>query len=313
MNKICLVGAGRVGEAAAQVLAKEEICQELVLVGVHEGAAQGAALDLMESAPLFAFDTQVRGGISLDAVAGADIVVISAGMARRPGMSRSDVLDANAPIVARAAQSVGALAPHALIVVVTNPVDVLTHLAWSQSGLPRARVIGLSGTLDAARMAGFIAAESGLSVRDVRALVIGGHGDTMIPLPRYSTISGIPVGEFLNEAAMARVVERTRGGGAEILALKKTGSAYDAPGAAIATMVDAVARNRRRILPCVCVLDGEYRESGVAIGVPAVIGAGGVERIIELTLTPAEQQQFHRSADAIRTDLARVDITPGPP
>ncbi len=311
MNKICLVGAGRVGEAAAQILAKEELCREIVLVGVREGVAQGTALDLMESAPLFGFDTQVRGDTNLDAVAGADVVVIAAGLPRKPGMSRSDVLDANAPIVARTAQAVARLAPRALIVVVTNPVDVLTHLAWSESGFARERVIGLSGTLDAARMAGFIAAEAGLSVRDVRALVIGGHGDTMVPLLRYSTISGIPIGEFLSEAAMERVVQRTRDGGAEILALKKTSSAYDAPGAAIATMIDAVARNRRRILPCVCVLDGEYGESCVSMGVPAVIGARGVEDIIELSLNDEERTRIRQSADAIRADLERLHAVRG--
>ncbi|MHB8255181.1 MAG: malate dehydrogenase [Acidiferrobacter sp.] len=306
MKKICLVGAGRVGESVAQILAKEELCQELVLIGTRVGVAQGTALDLAECAPLFGFDTSVRGSTDLHAIADADIIVISAGLPRKPGMSRSDVLDANAPIIATTAKMASTLAPHALLIVVTNPVDVLTHLAWSKSGFDRKRVLGLSGTLDAARMAGFIAAEAGLSVRDVRALVIGGHGETMVPLARYSTISGIPISEFLDVGAIDRIIDRTRGGGAEILALKKTSSAYDAPGAAIATMIDAIVHNRRRILPCVCVLDGEYGEANVSMGVPAVIGADGIEKIVELSLIVDEQEQIHASAIAIRADLARL-------
>ena len=306
MKKICLVGAGRVGESAAQILAKEETCQELVLIGVREGVAQGTALDLAECAPLFGFDTQIRGSTDLNDMADADIIVVSAGLPRKPGMSRSDVLDANAPIIATTAAKARRLAPHALLIIVTNPVDVLTHLAWSQSQFDRARVLGLSGTLDAARMAGFIATEAGLSVRDVRALVIGGHGDTMVPLARYSTISGIPISEFLDPAAIDRIVARTRGGGAEILALKKTSSAYDAPGAAIATMIDAVAHDRHRVLPCVCVLDGEYGESEVSMGVPVVVGAKGIERIVELPLNAEEQKHIHDSAIAIRADLVRL-------
>lgn len=306
MKKIALVGAGRVGESAAQILAKDEICQELVLIGTREGVAQGTALDLAECAPLFGFDTHIRGSTDINSIADSDIIVISAGLPRKPGMSRSDVLDANAPIMTQVAEKARLLAPHALLIVVTNPVDVLTHLVWSQSGFERERVFGLSGTLDAARMAGFIAAEAQVSVRDVRALVIGGHGDTMVPLPRYSTISGIPISEFLSEAEIDRIVARTRGGGAEVLALKKTSSAYDAPGAAIATMIDAVAHNRRRLLPCVCVLEREYRESDVSMGVPAVIGAQGIEKIIELPLSLEEQKQMQESAKAIREDLRRL-------
>ncbi|HUW98076.1 MAG TPA: malate dehydrogenase [Acidiferrobacter sp.] len=306
MKKICLVGAGRVGESAAQILAKEELCQELVLIDTREGAAQGTALDLAECAPLFGFDTQIRGSTDLGAMVDADLIVVSAGLPRKPGMSRADVLDVNAPIIGAIATQASALAPHALLIIVTNPVDVLTHIAWLQSGFDRNRVFGLSGTLDAARMAGFIAAETGLSVRDVRALVIGGHGDTMVPLTHYSTISGIPISEFLDADAIDRVVNRTRGGGAEILALKKTSSAYDAPGAAIAAMIDAVVHNRRRLLPCVCVLDGEYGESKVSMGVPAVIGAQGIERIVELPLNPDEQRQMRESAAAIREDLAHA-------
>lgn len=306
MRKITLVGAGRVGEAAAQILAKEDLARELMLIGTRPGVAQGTALDLAECAPLFGFDTQVRGSTDLDALADSDLIIISAGQPRKPGMSRSDVLAANAPIVRAAAARAAALAPQAILVVVTNPVDVLTYVAWQASGFPRARVLGLSGTLDAARMAGFIAAETGLSVRDIRALVIGGHGDTMVPLARYSTIAGIPISAFLPASAIARILARTTGGGAEVLALKKTSSAYDAPGAAIATMTDAIVRDRHRLLACVAVLDGEYGANDVAMGVPAVLAAGGIERIIALPLTAKEQAQLKQSADAIRADLDRL-------
>lgn len=306
MKKISLVGAGRVGESAAQILAKEELCQELMLIGTRPGVAQGTALDLAECAPLFGFDTAVEGSTDLTAMADSDLVIISAGLPRKPGMSRSDVLDANAPIVAAAADTARQVAPHAILIVVTNPVDVLTHLAWTRSGFDRKRVLGLSGTLDAARMAGFIAAATHLSVRDVHAMVIGSHGDTMVPLPQYCTIRGIPLSAFLPPEKIAQIVSRTRSGGAEILALKKTSSAYDAPGAAIATMADAIVHDRKRVLPCVAVLDGEYGEREVAMGVPVILGREGIEKIIPLTLTPEEQTQIHTSTAAIRADLHRL-------
>lgn len=307
MNKIALVGAGRVGEAAAQILAKEELARELVLIGVREGVSEGTALDLEECGTLFGFDTRIRGGTDLDLMADADLIIVSAGVARKPGMSRSDVLAANLPVIDRIAERARQVAPNAMALMVTNPVDVFTHRFWQKTEWDRARIFGLSGVLDGARMAEFIALETGLSVRDIHALVIGGHGDSMLPLPRFSAIRGMPLDLFLPPPAIARISERTRSGGAEILALKKNSSAYDAPGAAIALMVDAIAHDRHRILACVCLLDGEYGERGLAIGAPVVLAAQGIERILDLPLNPAEAALFARSAAAIRDDLRKLD------
>ncbi|MHB8415046.1 MAG: malate dehydrogenase [Acidiferrobacteraceae bacterium] len=304
MRKITLVGAGRVGEAAAQILAKEELARELVLIGIRPGVAEGTALDLDECGTLFGFDTRVRGGTGLHLLAGSDLIVVSAGVPRKPGMSRSDVLAANLPVIDAIADEARASAPDAIAIIVTNPVDVLTYRFRLRTGWDRARVFGLSGVLDGARMAAFIALETGLSVQDVCALVIGGHGDSMLPLPRFSSISGIPLDQFLAPPAIERIMTRTRDGGAEILALKKNSSAYDAPGAAIAAMVDAVAHDRHRLMACVCCLEGEYGTRDLAMGVPAVLGARGIERIVELTLSDDEAEQFACSAEAVRADLA---------
>lgn len=308
MQKVTLVGAGRVGEAAAQILAKEEMCRELMLIDVRPGIAAGTALDLQECGPLFQFDTRVRGDTEIAALAGSDLIIVSAGVPRKPGMSRSDVLDANVPVIRSIVAEAKRSAPNAMLIIVTNPVDVLTYLAWRESGWPRARVFGLSGVLDAARMAHFIAAETGFSVKGVSAMVIGGHGDTMLPLPRFSSIGGVPLPHLIAPEVLARINERTRGGGAEILALKKNSSAYDAPGAAIAAMADAIHRDRKRVMPCVAILDGEYGERGISMGVPSVIGSGGVERILELPLDDAERAALRASAAAIRADLGKLGL-----
>jgi malate dehydrogenase len=304
MRKITIVGAGRVGESTAQTLAQNEQIHEIVLTDVREGVARGTALDIQESALLFGFDTQVSGDEQPAAMAGSDIVVITAGLPRKPGMSRSDVLAANLEVTRAIVADVARYAPDAILIMVTNPVDVLTHTAWRQTGWDRARVFGLSGVLDSARMASFIALETGLSIKDVTALVLGGHGDAMVPMPRYTTINGIPLDHFLDADRIKAIVERTRNGGAEILALKKTSSANDSPAAAIAVMVDAVCNDRKRILPCVAVLDGEYGERDLSIGVPVVLGRRGVERIIELPLTGQEKTQFAQSVQQVRQDLA---------
>lgn len=306
MKKIALVGAGRVGESAAQILAKEEMCRELVMIGTREGVAQGTALDLQESAPLFGFDTKVTGSTDMEAIAGADLIVISAGLPRKPGMSRSDVLEANIPIIDSIVDTAKRVAPNAMLLMVTNPVDVLTYLAWKRSGWDRRRVFGLSGVLDSARMAGFIALEAGFSMRAVSAMVIGGHGDNMVPLPRFSYISGIPIDHFLSQEAITRICKRTRTGGAEILALKKNSSAYDAPGAAIAAMVDAISHNRRRIMPCVAILDGEYGQRQLSMGVPVLLGERGVEKVIELSLNDSEKHEIAQSAATISADLLKI-------
>jgi malate dehydrogenase len=306
MDKITIVGAGRVGEATAHFLAKEDICREVVLLDVREGVAQGAALDIQESAPLFGFDTRVVGAREAAAMGDSGLVIITAGVPRKPGMSRSDVLDTNVKILDGILGDVVRYAPESTVLVVSNPVDVLTYRAWKYLGWPRARVLGQAGALDSSRMASFVAVETGLSVQDINAMVLGGHGDSMVPLVRYTTISGIPISYFLDSAAVARIIERTRHGGAEILALKQTSSAYGAPAAAISAMVDAMARNRKRVLPTVAILEGEYGQRGVAMGVPCILGRRGVERVVELDLNVEEATMFDASVAGIRADIARL-------
>ena len=306
MEKIAIIGAGRVGESTAQFLAKNDTCRELVLLDVREGAAEGAALDIQETAPLFGFDTRLKGGTDAAILSGAELVVITAGIPRKPGMSRSDVLDTNVAILDKLVDGIMEHAPDAMLLLVSNPVDVLTYRAWQRTGWPRNRVFGQAGVLDSSRMASFVALETGLSVNDINAMVLGGHGDSMVPMLRYSTINGIPVRHFLSEEAIARIVERTRHGGAEILALKQTSSAYDAPAAAIAAMVDAIALDRKRVLPTVALLEGEYGERDVAMGVPCILGRNGVESVIELPLEPSERKEFDQSLAGVRDAINRL-------
>jgi malate dehydrogenase len=304
MRKIAVVGPGRVGESTAEFLAQQSLCRELVLLGTKESVAQGIALDIQESAPLFGFDTRVTGGADPALLRDADLVIITAGQPRKPGMSRDELRDANLAVIRSVMADVLKFAPSAMVLMVTNPVDVLTYAAWRQTGWPRHRVFGLSGVLDSARMASFVAQASGYSVRDITALVIGGHGDAMVPLPEYTCINGIPIRHILDEATVARLIEHTRRGGAEILALKQTSSAYDSPAAAIATMVEAVIRDRKRILPCVAVLDGEYQQRDIAMGVPVVLGEAGMEKVLELPLTDVERRALLCSAESVRASLS---------
>ena len=306
MKKITIIGAGRVGEATAWFLAKEDMAREVVLLDVREGVAQGAALDLQASAPLFGFDCRVTGGTDVKLMKGSNLVIVTAGVPRKPGMSRSDVLDTNVAVIDEVVDGVLEHAPEAMLLMVTNPVDVLTYRAWKRTGWDRARVFGQAGVLDSARMAAFIALETGLSVRDINAMVLGGHGDQMVPMLRYSTISGIPVEYFVGKEALHRIVERTRNGGAEVLALRQTSSAYDAPATAITAMVDAIEHDRKRILPSVAILQGEYGFEDTAMGVPCVLGTGGVERIVELELTAEEGEQFRHSLASVEHDIARL-------
>ena len=306
MKKIAIIGAGRVGESAAHNLAKAELCRELVLIDIKEGVPQGTALDIQESAPIFDFDTKLSGSNDLQAMADADMAIITAGIPRKPGMSRSDVLDTNLAVIYGIVDVMRKIAPKAMLLLVSNPVDVLTYAAWKRSGLPREHVFGMAGVLDSARMASFVAMETGFSVKDVTAMVLGGHGDTMVPLTRFTCINGIPIEHFLSKEQIQKIVERTRGGGAEILNLRKTASAYDAPAAAIARMVDAISHNRHHILPAVAVLNDEYGLSDISMGVPVVFGESGVEKVIELPLTPDEMAEFKRSAAMVRADLARL-------
>lgn len=306
MYKVTIVGAGRVGESTAHNLAKAELCHEIVLIDVKEGIPQGTALDIQESAPVFGFDTTLAGHNELGAMAGSDMIIITAGLPRKPGMSRSDVLDANVPIITSIVDEAKRSASKAMILMVTNPVDVLTYVAWKRTGWDRQRILGLSGVLDSTRMASFIAMETGLSVKDIAAMVLGGHGDTMVPMPRYTTINGIPISHFLSAEQIERICQRTRQGGAEILALRKTSSAYDAPAAAVATMVDAIRHDRKRILPCVAILNGEYGQKDICMGVPTLLGTAGVEKIIELDLNERERKEFNQSAQHVRDDVSRL-------
>ncbi len=306
MRKITIIGAGRVGEAVGQILAKANLVREIVLLDINEGIAKGGALDIQETSPLFCFDTQVVGATEAEAMQGSDIVVITAGVPRKPGMSRSDVLDINSTILNSIIDNILAYAPDSMILVVSNPVDILTYQAWKRTGWDRSRVFGQAGVLDSARMAAFIALETGLSVKNISAMVLGGHGDAMVPMTRFTTISGIPINHFLEPKVIDKIVKRSRFGGAEILTLKQNSSAYDAPAAAIAEMVESIVLNRRQLLPTVAILDGEYGEINIAMGVPCILGEKGMEHIIELELNNDEQKMFNTTIAAIKKDIARI-------
>jgi len=306
MNKISIIGAGRVGETTAHTIAQQEMCSEVVLLDIREGAAAGAALDISQSASYFGFDTRVTGGTDPVLLKDSDLIIITAGSPRKPGMSRSDVLDINRAVIDTLIDEVLEQAPDALLLMVTNPVDVLTWHAWKRTGWERGRVFGQAGVLDVSRMACFMAEETGCSIKDIHAMVIGGHGDLMVPMTRFSTINGVPATAFLDQDAIERINKRTQHGGAEVLALRQTSSAYNAPAAAIATMVDAICNNRRRILPCVCNLDGEYGQTDITVGVPAILGRHGIERIVELPLDKTERDGFQASINSIRTDLKHL-------
>jgi malate dehydrogenase len=306
MNKIAIVGAGRVGEAAAQFIAQQELAREVVLIDIREGAPQGVALDVLQTAPFLGFDTLVTGSNDPAGLAGAELVVITAGIPRKPGMSRSDVLETNVAIIDGIVDEVLRHAPEAMILMVTNPVDVLTWRVWRRTGWPRQRVLGQAGVFDASRMATFIAMETGFSSRDITTMVLGGHGDSMVPLARFCTVNGIPVSHFVSDERIRDIIQRTRDGGAEILALRKNSSAYDAPGASVATMVDAISHHRHRLLPCVAILQGEYDREGIAMGVPCVLGEKGLEQVVELPLNPEEQRWFDDSAEAVAADIRRL-------
>ncbi len=306
MNKVAIVGAGRVGETTAQILAEQEICREVMLIDIRPDAPQGVALDILQTSPFFSFDTRVEGSNDPAALAGADVVVVTAGIPRKPGMSRSDVLDTNVAIIDGIADDILRHAPDAMVLVVSNPVDVLTWRVWQRTGWSRERVFGQAGVLDASRMAAFIAMETGFSSRDITTMVLGGHGDSMVPVPRFCTVNGIPVTHFISEERLQDIIQRTREGGAEILALRKNSSAYDAPGASIAAMVDAISHNRRRLLPCVAILQGEYDQEDIAMGVPCVLDERGLAEVVVLDLTEDEARAFRESAVAVMRDIDRL-------
>jgi malate dehydrogenase len=308
VNLITVVGAGNVGATAAQRLAEKELAKTVVLVDVLEGIPQGKALDQWQSAPIENYDTRVIGSNSYDETAGSDVVVITAGIARKPGMSRDDLLNTNAGIVKSVSEQIARTSPNAIIIVVSNPLDVMCYVAKKVTGFPRERVIGMAGVLDTARYRAFLAEALNVSVRDIQAMVLGGHGDTMVPLISYTTVSGIPITQLLERSKLDAIVDRARNGGAEIVKHLKTGSAYYAPSAAAVQMVEAIVHDQQRILPCSAWLEGEYGMSGLFLGVPCKLGHGGLQHILEVELTDEERAALEKSADAVRDPMKVVAL-----
>jgi malate dehydrogenase len=298
-NKITVVGGGNVGATAAHWIAAKELA-DVVLVDILEGMPQGKALDLAETAPIEGFDVDLKGANSYEETVGSDIVIITAGLARKPGMSRDDLLKTNADIVGKVAEEVAKYSPEAILIIVSNPLDAMCQVALRRSGFPKHRVLGMAGVLDSARMRCFLAEALNVSVENVTAFVLGGHGDTMVPLPRYSTCAGIPITELLPADQIEAIVKRTAGGGAEIVALLKTGSAYYAPSAAAVEMAEAILKDKKKILPCAAFLEGEYGINGLYVGVPCKLGKDGLEQIIVINLTAEERIALQKSAAAVQ-------------
>ncbi|MFH0871184.1 MAG: malate dehydrogenase [bacterium] len=305
--KITIVGAGNVGATAAHWAARMEI-GDIVLVDVIEGMPQGKGLDLLETGPVEGFDTRIIGTNRYEETANSDVVIITSGLARKPGMSREDLLAKNKEIVSSVTAEIVKRSPQAILIVVTNPLDTMAYLVKKVSGFPKHRVIGMAGILDAARFRSFIAAELDCSVEDIQAFVLGGHGDEMVPLPRYSTVAGIPITELMSQGQIDRLVERTRTGGGEIVALLKTGSAYYCPSAAAVQMAEAILKDKKRILPCSAYLEGEYGLSDLYFGVPVKLGANGVEQVIEVKLTPEEKAALEKSATLVKKSIAELGL-----
>ena len=306
--KITVIGAGNVGATTAQRIVDKQLANEVVLVDVLEGIPQGKALDMYEATPVEKTDVKVVGSNAYDETAGSDIVVITAGIARKPGMSRDDLMNTNSGIVKSCTEAAVAQSPRSIIIIVSNPLDVMTYVAMKASGFERHRVIGMAGVLDAARFRTFIAMELNVSVEDVNAFVLGGHGDSMVPLPRYSTVAGIPITELLSQATIDRLVKRTREGGIEIVNYLKTGSAYYAPSSSTVAMIESIVKDKRRVLPCSVFLQGEYGLQDTFIGVPVKLGRKGVEEIIQIKLNPDEQAALKKSADDVKQSIAKLKL-----
>jgi malate dehydrogenase len=298
-QKVSVIGAGNVGATAAQRLAEKELC-DVVLIDIIEGVPQGKSLDLTEAAPIEKHDAHLTGANAYDASAGSDIVIITAGIPRKPGMSRDDLISTNAGIVKTVTQEITALSPDSILIIVSNPLDAMCHVAHKASGFPKERLLGMAGVLDSARFRAFISMELNVSVENTHAFVLGGHGDTMVPLPRYSTVAGIPITELLSKDRIDALVDRTRNGGAEIVGLLKTGSAYYAPASAAVEMAESILKDKKKILPCAVYLEGEYGINDLFIGVPVKLGAGGAEEVIEITLTKEENAALQNSAAAVQ-------------
>ena len=303
MPKITIIGAGAVGATTAQRIAEKEL-GDVVMTDIVEGLPQGKALDLLEAGPLFGYDSNIMGTNDYEDIKGSDVVVITAGIARKPGMSREDLLKINTKIITDVSQNIKLHAPDSVVITVTNPLDIMTYVAMKTTGFESNRVFGMSGVLDSGRFAAFIALELGCSARDINAMVLGGHGDTMVPLPRFTTVSGVPITELMSESTIKRLVERTINGGAEIVNLLKTGSAFYAPSAAVTNMVEAVIKDTKRILPACAYLNGEYGKKDIYLGVPVKLGRKGITQIIELELTGQEKKALDISADAVRSGIA---------
>ncbi|MDY6831969.1 MAG: malate dehydrogenase [Thermodesulfobacteriota bacterium] len=309
-RKVTVIGAGNVGATTAQRLAEKELC-DVVLIDIAEGLPQGKALDLAEAAPIEKHDAKLEGSNVYDPSAGSDIVIITAGIPRKPGMSRDDLISTNAKIIKSVTTQVAALSPNAILIIVSNPLDAMCHVAFDASGFPANRVIGMAGVLDSARFRTFIARELNVSVENTHAFVLGGHGDTMVPLPRYSTVAGIPITELMPEDRVDALIERTRNGGAEIVGLLKTGSAFYAPASAAVEMAESILKDKKKILPCAVRLNGEYGISDLFIGVPVKLGATGVEEIVQIKLTEEEQTALNNSAQAVQglvDTLKKLDL-----
>jgi len=298
-KKVTVVGAGNVGATAAQRLAEKELC-DVVLVDIIEGVPQGKALDLAEAAPIEKHDAHLTGTNVYEPSKGSDIVIITAGIPRKPGMSRDDLISTNAGIMKNVTEQIAALSPDAILIIVSNPLDAMCQVAFDTSGFPKQRVIGMAGVLDSARFRAFISMELNVSVENTHAFVLGGHGDTMVPLPRYSTVAGIPITELLPKDRIEAMVERTANGGAEIVSLLKTGSAYYAPASAAVEMAESILKDKKKVLPCAAYLEGEYGINDLFIGVPVKLGATGIEDIIQIDLTKEENAALKKSADAVQ-------------
>ena len=298
-QKVTVVGAGNVGATAAQRLAEKELA-DVVLIDIIDGVPQGKSLDLAEAAPIEKHDAHLTGANNYEASANSDIVIITAGIPRKPGMSRDDLLATNRGIMKNVAGQIAKYSPNAILIIVSNPLDAMCHVAMEESGFPKERVIGMAGVLDSARFRAFIAMELNVSVENIHALVLGGHGDTMVPLPRFSTVAGIPITELMTPERIEALATRTRNGGAEIVGLLKTGSAYYAPASAAVEMAESILKDKKKILPCAAYLEGEYGISGLFVGVPVKLGKNGVEQIISLKLTAEEKKALDKSAAAVQ-------------
>src|SRR5512143_1244441 len=307
-QKITVVGAGNVGATAAQRVAEKNLARTVVMVDVIEGVPQGKALDQWQSAPIEGFDSRIVGTNGYDAAAGSELFIVTAGIARKPGMSRDDLVKTNAGIVESVSREIKRVAPDSIIIVVSNPLDVMCYVTMKATGFPRERVLGMAGVLDTARYRTFLAEAADVSVEDIQAMVLGGHGDTMVPLISYTTVSGIPISQLIDQKRLDDIVTRTRNGGAEIVAFLKTGSAYYAPSAAAVQMVEAIALDKRRILPCSVWLQGEYGLKDVFCGVPCKLGRNGLEQILEVTLTEQEKKDLVTSAEGVRSVQAVVGL-----